>query len=80
MSYCMTCGEEKELKAPAKAAAAAIEEAARDSGSFNYGRAVGFCGAACAAKGLAAHIINSGGIGFYCGACGEVIGEACTCG
>ncbi len=77
--YCMTCGEEKELKSPAKAVSAAIDEATRDSGTFNYARTVGFSGGPCAAKGLATHIISSGGLGFHCSVCGEIIGTDCTC-
>ena len=80
MAYCMTCGEEKALKAPAKGVSVTIEEDARDAGAFNYRKTVGFCGAPCATKAMATHIIQSGGNGYHCGACGEVIGETCACG
>lgn len=80
MAYCMTCGEEKALKAPAKGVAIAAEEATRNSGAFNYGKTVGFCGSPCATKAMAIHIIQSGGNGYHCVTCGEVIGETCACG
>ena len=80
MAYCMACGEEKTLKAPAKGTSVAIEEDARDAGAFNYRKAVGFCGAACATKAMATHITRSGGKGYHCVTCGNVIGETCTCG
>ena len=80
MAYCMTCGEEKALKTPTKSVSTTVEETARDSGMFNYGKTVGFCGAPCATKAITLHIIQSGGNGYHCGACGEVIGETCACG
>ena len=77
--FCMTCGEEKELKSPSKAVITKMEEDTRDSGQFNYTRTVGFCSPSCASKGLATYITTTGGNGFYCANCGKVLGESCTC-
>ena len=40
--FCMTCGAKKTLKAPVASALSALEEEARDKGTFNFSRTVGF--------------------------------------
>jgi len=77
--FCMTCGAKKTLKAPVASALSALEEEARDKGTFNFSRTVGFCTPTCATKSLASHIISSGGEGFFCSVCGKTIGNGCSC-